>query len=239
MTLAERMKTYEGISKTSLMIRTPVIVRVDGRAFHTYTKKFDKPKDFRIDDAMNATMLYLCKNIPGCILGYCQSDEISLVITDYKTLDTSPWFDYEVQKLVSVISSMATMAFNQRMMHLTGGTTCYGAMFDARAFNVPAHEVENYLIWRQQDCIRNVVSSYARSKYSQKEVHGHNSDQLILMLAQKGIIWTDLDSKIRNGRLAMKSADEGACELKWNILEETPFFLEVRESIANLVNNPM
>ena len=90
MTLAERMKAYEGISKKSLMIRTPVIVRVDGRAFHTYTKKFVKPKDFRIDDAMDATMLYLCKNIPGCILGYCQSDEISLVITDYKTLDTSP-----------------------------------------------------------------------------------------------------------------------------------------------------
>lgn len=239
MTLAERMKTYESVSKTSLMIRTPVIVRVDGRAFHTYTRKFDKPKDYRIDDAMNTTMLYLCKNIPGCILGYCQSDEISLVITDYKTLDTSPWFDYEVQKLVSVISSMATMAFNQRMMHLTGGTTCYGAMFDTRAFNVPAHEVENYLIWRQQDCIRNMVSSYARSQYSQKEIHGRDSDQLILMLAKKGIIWTDLDSKIRNGCLAMKSPVEDTGELKWAILEETPFFITVRESIANLVNNPV
>lgn len=239
MTLSERMKTFEAVNKTRLMIRTPVIVRVDGRAFHTYTRKFNKPKDDRIDKAMDYTMLYLCRNIPGCIFGYCQSDEISLVITDYKTLDTSPWYDYEVEKLVSVIASMATLAFNNAIRDIMNDTDYCTATFDARVFNLPAHEVENYLIWRQQDCIRNAIQGYAQAYYSQKELHGKSCSVMTEMLEERGIIWVNMDSKIRNGRLAMKIVSENSLETPWAILDTTPYFLDNKELISERVTNPV
>ena len=97
--LAKRMKKYEAVSKNMLMRRTPVIIRVDGRAFHTFTKGFQKPFDEVLMSAMQDTMKYLCENIQGCVLGYTQSDEITLVLTDYKRLESDAWFDYKVQML--------------------------------------------------------------------------------------------------------------------------------------------
>jgi tRNA(His) 5'-end guanylyltransferase len=112
--LGERMKTYyEAIPKTRLMRRTPVAIRIDGRAFHTFTKGFQKPFDEVLGNAMVRTMEYLCQNIQGAKLGYTQSDEITILLTDYDTLETDAWFDYEVQKMCSISASMATMAFNQ------------------------------------------------------------------------------------------------------------------------------
>ena len=104
---------YENRSKTYLTRRVPVIIRLDGRCFHTFTKNFKKPYDEIFHDAMNATMKYLCENIQGCVLGYTQSDEITLILIDYKKLNSSAWFDYEVQKMCSISASMATMAFNR------------------------------------------------------------------------------------------------------------------------------
>lgn len=112
--LGTRMKEYyENIPKTKLMRRTPVIIRIDGKAFHTFTKSFVKPFDRILMESMQETMKYLCENIQGCVLGYTQSDEITLVLVDYKELNSSAWFDYEVQKLCSISASMATMAFNR------------------------------------------------------------------------------------------------------------------------------
>lgn len=111
--LGDRMKGYEGVSKTVLMKRTPVIIRIDGKAFHTFTRGFQKPFDEVLIKSMQETTKYLCENIQGCVLGYTQSDEITLVLCDYEKLNTSPWFDYEVQKLCSISASMATMKFNQ------------------------------------------------------------------------------------------------------------------------------
>lgn len=109
-----RMKTYyENIPKTNLMRRTPVIIRIDGKAFHTFTRGFQKPFDEILIKSMQETMKYLCENIQGCVLGYTQSDEISLLLIDYKNLNSSAWFDYEVQKLCSISASMATLAFNK------------------------------------------------------------------------------------------------------------------------------
>lgn len=111
--LGTRMKTfYENIPKTRLMRRTPVAIRLDGKAFHTFTKGFQKPFDFVLMDAMQSTMKYLCENIQGCVFGYTQSDEITLILIDYQKFTSDAWFDYEVQKMVSVSASMATMAFN-------------------------------------------------------------------------------------------------------------------------------
>lgn len=112
--LGKRMKeNYEQIPKYRLTRRTPVIIRIDGKAFHTFTKGFERPFDKRLSEAMVRTMEYLCTNIQGCIFGYTQSDEISLVLSDYRKLNSDAWFDYEVQKMCSIAASMATMAFNK------------------------------------------------------------------------------------------------------------------------------
>ena len=112
--LGTRLKTsYEEVPKIRLYKRTPVAIRIDGKAFHTFTRGFKKPFDEILIKSMQDTMLYLCKNIQGCVLGYTQSDEITLILQDYKTLTTDAWFDYEVQKICSISASMATMAFNK------------------------------------------------------------------------------------------------------------------------------
>ena len=112
--LGKRMKEYyEGIPKTKLMRKTPVMIRIDGKAFHTFTKGFQKPFDEVLIKSMQETTKYLCENIQGCVLGYTQSDEISLVLVDYKNFETSAWFDYEIQKMCSIAASMATIAFNK------------------------------------------------------------------------------------------------------------------------------
>ena len=112
--LGTRMKTfYENISKTRLMRRVPVAIRLDGKAFHTFTRGFQKPFDFVLMDTMQQTMKYLCENIQGCVFGYTQSDEITLILVDYQKFTSSAWFDYEVQKICSISASMATMAFNR------------------------------------------------------------------------------------------------------------------------------
>lgn len=111
--LGDRMKTYERVPKNYLMRRQPVILRVDGKSFHTFTKGFNKPFDEILVKTMQDTMKYLCENIQGAVLGYTQSDEITVLLTDYKALNTAAWFDYNVQKCCSIAASMATMAFNK------------------------------------------------------------------------------------------------------------------------------
>ena len=112
--LGKRMKEYyEGIPKTKLMRRTPVALRLDGKAFHTFTKGFKKPFDDVLIKTMQETAKFLCENIQGTVMAYTQSDEITLILVDYKKLDTSAWFDYKVQKMCSIAASMATMAFNK------------------------------------------------------------------------------------------------------------------------------
>ena len=169
--LGTRMKTfYEQIPKTKLMRRTPVIIRIDGRAFHTFTKGFKRPFDEVLIKTMQETTKYLCENIQGCVLGYTQSDEISLVLVDYQRFESLAWFDYEIQKMCSIAASMATMAFNKFFMFefeefnrwvCEGNPTdedkrlndvyyeamCRGAMFDARVFNIPKEEVTNWIYW--------------------------------------------------------------------------------------------
>ena len=116
--LGTRMKTfYENIPKTRLMRRVPVAIRIDGKAFHTFTRGFNKPFDEVLIESMQETMRYLCENVQGCVFGYTQSDEITLILVDYKKLNSAAWFDYEVQKMCSIAASMAAMAFNKFFMY--------------------------------------------------------------------------------------------------------------------------
>jgi len=223
--LGDRMKeNYENRAKTYLVRRMPVIIRLDGRAFHTFTKGLKKPYDEIFHNTMNATMKYLCENIQGCKLGYTQSDEITLLLTDYDTLDTDAWFDNNVQKICSVSASMATMAFNKYLREFSRDTlrrinnafTCTaeeanyattlekaidrGAMFDSRCFNIPEDEVTNCFIWRQQDATRNAIQMLGQCNFSHKELQGKscNAIQDMLML-QKGINFNDMPTEFKRG----------------------------------------
>lgn len=200
--LGKRMKTfYEQIPKTKLMRRTPVIIRVDGKAFHTFTRGFQIPFDDVLIETMQQTMKCLCESIQGCVLGYCQSDEISLVLVDYKKLESAAWFDYEVQKMCSVAASIATLAFNENLDRIVS-RECkdqsidetnslvrshlkaldHGAMFDARVFNIPKEEVTNYFYWRQLDASRNSVEMVGHANFTTKELHGKSCNEVQDML---------------------------------------------------------
>ena len=111
--LGDRMKRYENVPKVRLVRRMPVIIRLDGKAFHTFTRGFVKPFDSLLMRTMNDTMKYLCENIQGCVMAYTQSDEITLVLVDYQTLTSDAWFDNNVEKMCSIAASMATLAFNK------------------------------------------------------------------------------------------------------------------------------
>jgi len=202
--LGDRMKTnYESVSQTRLTRRTPVIIRLDGKAFHTFTKGMKRPFDENLIQCMTTTTRNLVENIEGCEFGYTQSDEISLLLTDYKKFKTQAWFDYKVQKIVSVAASMCTAYFNRIFFKNYG----FGkpAFFDARVFSIPKEEVVNYFIWRQQDATRNSIQMVGQSVFSHKELHGKSCDEIQEMLwSQKGINWNDIDTEKKMGSCVYK-----------------------------------
>jgi len=110
--LALRMKNYEAINRNFLMPNMNNVLRLDGRAFHTYTKKFKRPFDDELINAMDAAAIYLCSNIQGVKFGYVQSDEISICFTDYDNYESTLWYDGNIQKIVSVSASMCAAKFN-------------------------------------------------------------------------------------------------------------------------------
>jgi len=225
--LGDRMKDfYEDRTRHKLARRTNTIIRIDGKAFHTYAKGLNRPFDAGLMEDMNKTTEYLCQNIQGAKFGYVQSDEISILITDYDDISTHAWFDGNLQKMASIAASMATAKFNQlRVLRVYGnietdpvehGPTAYDmsvsnaigsklAMFDARVFQIPyQEEVINYFIWRQQDATRNSISSVAQSLYSHKELNGKKTDEMQEMIFQKGINWNDYTPREKRGSLIRK-----------------------------------
>lgn len=117
--LGDRMKGYEGVSRNFLTRRVPAIIRLDGKAFHTFTKGMEKPFDLVLTQAMQETMKHLCENIQGCVLGYTQSDEITLVLTDYATIQTDAWFGYNIQKIVKITPIHQTKAALEHNFDIT------------------------------------------------------------------------------------------------------------------------
>lgn len=211
--LGKRMKEYEGASQSRLTRRMPVIIRIDGKAFHNFTKGLWRPFDDLLIDSMQETMKYLCENIQGCVLGYHQSDEISLFLVDYKRLESAAWFDNKVQKMCSIAASMATLAFNRIFSSKAleiGTLACLeaikkGAMFDARCFTLPKEEVTNYFYWRQQDAIRNSIQMVGQANFSHRELQGKSCKQIQEMLInEKGIDWTDFSTYLQRGSCCIK-----------------------------------
>lgn len=243
--LAKRMKTYESVSKNSLIRRMPVIIRIDGKAFHTFTRGFSKPFDIFLISAMQDTMKYLCENIQGCVLGYAQSDEISLVLVDYKKLESSAWFDNEIQKICSISASMATLAFNNAFKNIIvendKDNEIYlnainkGAMFDARCFNLTKEEVANYIYWRQLDATRNSIQMVGQANFSHRQLQNKNCNEIQEMLFQeKGINWKDFRTVYKRGSCCVKVvSDNRSC---WVIDNNIPIFVgDGREYIDKLI----
>lgn len=228
--LGTRMKTfYEAVPKTKLVRRMPVAIRLDGKAFHTFTRGFQKPFDEVLGHAMVRTMEYLAKNIQGCVFAYQQSDEITLLLIDYQTLDTCAWFDYEVQKMCSISASMATMAFNKyfaeevatwrsrqwndprhtdpewwaqqdKLYSLYCEKVSIGAMFDSRVFNIPKEEACNLIYWRQLDATRNSIQMVGQANFSHSALQGMSCDNIKTMLEEdKGIIWGNYPTRWKRG----------------------------------------
>lgn len=201
--LGDRMKMYESRSKSYLPRRTYSIIRMDGKAFHTFTKGFEIPYDTRLMDAMDYTTSMLCANIQGARLGYTQSDEISILLTDFEKIGTSAFFDGAIQKIVSVTASMASTYFNDYMR--THNITDKLAIFDSRVFTISeAVEVENYFIWTQQDCVRNSISMTAQSLFSHKELNGVNTSGMQDLCMTKGVNWNDQPDGFKRGRMITK-----------------------------------
>lgn len=203
--LGDRMKAYENVPRSYLIPRMPVLIRIDGNSFSKFTKKFKKPWDNRIQDAMTHTTKFLIKNISGCEIGYIQSDEISLLLNTYKRFNTQPWFGNNIQKICSVSASMAAAAFNEYLNSLSVNSEFPShrklAYFDARCWNIPENDVVNYFWWRQEDAIRNSVSVLAQSQFSPKELHGKSQITLKRMLTNlpEKIDW-DIDVSVKNQR---------------------------------------
>ena len=201
--IGTRMKeNYENRYRFYLTRRTPVIIRLDGKAFHTLTKDCEKPFDLDFNTSMVYTAAQLVADIQGAKIAYVQSDEISILLTDYDNLDTEAWFDYNLQKIVSVSAAMATSKFTE--CYLFPGDT-REALFDARAFNIPRDEVSNYFIWRQQDWIKNSVQMLARAHFSHKALLGKNQQAMITMLEKIGVRWNELPELLKNGTFLIKA----------------------------------
>lgn len=232
--LANRMKDYEKRNRYYLQKRLPVIIRLDMRAGHNFTKGFKRPFDEIFMKTIAKTAQYLCANIQNVKMSYQQSDEISLLLVDYEKLDTDQWFDYRVDKLCSISASMATMEFNRRFIdnvdewvvsgeiqeELDSDTVeqlyklqdAYieaeykGAMFDARVFNIPKEEVTNYFYWRQLDASRNSIQMVGQANFSHKELQYKSCNDIQdMLMTQKSINWNDFPIYQKRGSCVVRN----------------------------------
>lgn len=202
--LGDRMKAqYENRTRFFLPRRTYTVVRVDGRAFHTYCRGLPRPFDTELMEHMNAAGKRLCDSMQGACFGFVQSDEISVLLTDFEKIDTEAWFDGNLQKIASVAASEATAEFN--LQRYSAGHP-FSATFDARAFTIPDPvEVANYFVWRQQDATRNSISMAAQAQFSHQQLHGLSSSQQQEMLwREKGINWNDYPAGCKRGRAIVR-----------------------------------
>lgn len=233
--LGERMKEqYEFRARSFLPRRTYTVMRLDGKAFHTYTRGLERPYDQKLMDDMTTTAKFLCEQISGVSLAYTQSDEISLVLTDFAKYNTQAWFDGNVQKLTSVSASLATAKFNE----LRPGKL---AFFDSRVFTIPeAAEVSNYLIWRQQDATRNSISMAAQARFSQKQLHGKSSNEMQDMLwREHGENWNDYDPRFKRGTAIFPVLQRSSVEYVDKRTGETHTIDDVERRVWNVDAAPI
>jgi len=223
--LSIRMKeNYENRTRYLIPRRTYTILRLDGCHFHTYTKGLKRPFDSGLIADMDAAIVAMLPHLQGAVFAYTQSDEISILLTDFEKENTSAWFDGVLQKICSVSASILTAEFNKMRMRSLNNILTHNfdstaiqrfqiafnewkqAYFDCRVFTIPDRtEVMNYFRWRQQDCIRNSVSMVAQSNFLHKELQNKSQSDMHEMLHNKGVNWaTDFTDGEKNGRVIVK-----------------------------------
>lgn len=242
--LGDRMKRYESTTQTHLLRRTPVIIRIDGKAFHTFTKclpTYDEslkqgPYSVKMQQVMAFTCKVLFQKIQNVQLIYSQSDEISILLKDWDTHETQQWFDGNLQKLTSVSASIATASFNHlfssEVRRRTPSVNEF-AYFDSRAFNVPEAEVVNYFIWRQQDASRNSVQMWGRHFFSHKQLHEKNNSEIQdMLMEQHGVNWNDIPTWQKRGFAVYRNPNPIASDSPSYVDTEIPIFTQDRNFIS-------
>jgi len=235
--LGDRMKSYESSYFRYLLKRTPVILRLDACACHTWTRGLEKPFDIKFNDCMVQTALILCTKISGARMAYTQSDEISILLIDYENIETEAWFNNRANKIESVSASIATASFNEAAStnlpeHSKKKNSLY---FDSRAFNLPKEEVCNYFIWRMNDCTRNSIQSLGQANFSHKELQNmNNKDVQDMLMLKKGINWNDTITRFKRGTSIYKKQG-GSLNAEWFVDYEIPIITKNRQFIEKWV----
>lgn len=238
--IGDRMKDLEHRFRHFLPRRAYTIIRLDGKAFHTFTRGFKRPFDYDLISMMQNTTLKLCKEVEGCRMGYCQSDEITLLLTDFTEINTQAWFDGNISKILSISASIATAEFNRYHIkkYLLDHSDNPGlrkeeieeymdklptAKFDSRVYSTSdPWEVFNSYLWRQQDATRNSVQMVAQSLYSHKELQGKNISALQEMIHQKGQNWNDYPTFTKRGTFFYKDSE-------WIVDKDMPILTQDKE----------
>lgn len=225
MNLGDRIKNYEKSFRQCAVHRMPLMIRVDGRAFHTFTRGCKRPFDTTLMSAMVKAAHEVARDMQGFKAAYIQSDEATFCLTDYDDINTSGWFDYELPKVISISAALMTAHFNK----FYPNDKC--PVFDSRAFSVPADDVVNAFLWRAKDWERNSLQMYARSFFSHKDLHGKKKEDIHEMLHGIGKNWTiDLKPVMRNGTFIRKGAT-GTLETNFNV---KPTYADVNKAIGHL-----
>lgn len=233
MTLGERMKSYEHVYRTYLPRRTYTLLRLDGRGFSNYTRGMTKPFDMHFVRAMDETALALCREIAGARVAYVQSDEISLLLTDFDHHETQPWMGGNISKVLSLSAARATATFNAAIGDREGG-----AMFDSRVWTMSdANEVANYFIWRQRDAIKNSISMLAGHHFSHGELEGKTTNDRLQMLDEIEVDWSELPVGVQQGRAAYKRVEvrDDTLRTSWQIMDAVPFKIEVGQWLPFMI----
>jgi tRNA(His) 5'-end guanylyltransferase len=181
------------------MLNLPVCARLDGRAFHSFTRGLERPYDRNFSELMLEVLKYLVEETGAC-MGYTQSDEISLIFRG-STLESQIFFDGRIHKMVSTLAAMASVKFNRIMpSYLPEKKHTKMPTFDCRVWEVPDRtEATNVLVWREQDATKNSISMAAQSVFSHKALHGKNCSDMQDMLMEKGINWNDYPDFFKRG----------------------------------------
>lgn len=234
----QKFKTYEQRYSTVLPKTRHIVIRLDGKAFHTYTRSFNKPFDPRIEKAFQETTKYLCEQIQSVQIAYSQSDEITLICGVKESGEH--WFNGKVQKITSTSASLATAKFNQVMAQLRPDFGQF-AIFDSRVFVVPEEDLIDVLVWRQRDAIRNSISALAQSHFSHKSLQGKSkTDQLEMLQAVEP--WETLTVSQQRGFIVKKETimryteylDKEVERKVWQI-SDAPMFDEQRHMMTEVL----
>lgn len=208
--LGDRMKGYESAEAgRRLMPLVPVMARIDGRCFSSFTRGMRRPYDPTMSEAMIEATVALVKETNAC-MGYTQSDEITLAwhSTDPKS---QIWFDGRVLKMASQLAALATLHFYRYVVVAMPDYAHRLPTFDARVWSVPNRvEGANVFLWREWDATKNSLTMLASEHFSHKELHGKNGRDKHDMLHAKGINWNDYPEFFKRGtyvqrRTVMKS----------------------------------